>query len=90
METLVRAAPNGAFSSIIKDRGRDGWRRRWLLTMVSSAALAVAGTQIAAADAPRMQRVLQGLRPPVEAVGRPPVRWTIAGTDPIAKQARFP
>ena len=50
METLVRAAPNGAFSSIIKDRGRDGWRRRWLLTMVSSAALAVAGTQIAAAQ----------------------------------------
>ena len=50
METLVRAAPNGAFSIICENKGRDGWRRRWLLTMVSLAALAVAGTQIAAAQ----------------------------------------
>ena len=50
METLVRAAPDGAFSIICENKGRDGWRRRWLLTMVSLAALAVAGSQIAAAQ----------------------------------------
>jgi CubicO group peptidase (beta-lactamase class C family) len=33
---------------------------------------------VALADSARMARVLAGLRPTVEAVGRPPVRWTLA------------
>ena len=50
METLVRAAPDGAFSNIREDGERGRRRVRWLLAMVSLTALSVAGSQIAVAQ----------------------------------------